>query len=163
MNHAQYSTGRKAFVILASVSFGFFMSLTAGCKQEAVVSLPEVDMNQSSIDDEFEYAQVELSDPKVRVDKDGVCWFEVKYKFVSGKLGEHYQLTLDFPGTANACVKTIAGWQLGGAEGTIKDGIPLQEQPVSEYQFVFSEAQVPQDGYTPISNVLKGSGIAVDP
>ncbi len=116
---------------------------------------PSVDINLP--EEPFEYAQVELSDPKFKVDESGICWFEVKYKFVKGKVGENYLLNLSFPGSKNACIKQIHGWQLNGPEGVIKDGIQLLEPDFSDYEFTFSEAEVPMEGYTKISNVLTGT------
>ena len=126
-----------------------------GCQPGAVPEATQAVVNQGS-DEPFEYAEVELSDPTFKIDPDGVCWFEVHYKFVKGKVGENYLLNLNFPGTENACIKQMNGWQLSGPEGVIKDGIQLIDREISEYEFVFSEAEVPMDGFTKISNVLKG-------
>ena len=104
----------------------------------------------------FEYSQVELSDPQLRVDDQGVCWFEVKYRFVKGQPVASYVLNLRFPGTSNACIKEIAGWQLQST-GLIKDGFTLSEPQIDQFEMVLSEAEVPMNGYTPISNVLTGS------
>jgi hypothetical protein len=131
------------------------LALCLGCSAQPAATAPIVE--NAGSDEPFEYAQVELSDPKFNVDESGICWFEVKYKFVKGKIGENYLLNLNFPGTKNACIKQMNGWQLNGPEGVIKDGIQLQEPDFSEYEFVFSEAEVPMEGYTKISNVLTGT------
>ena len=144
----------KCLAISCSVSIAF-LTIYTGCTPAPKPPQPAVEMTVS--EEPFEYAEVELSDPTFRVDESGICWFEVKFKFVKGKVGEHYLLNLNFPGTKNACIKTISGWQLGGREGIIKDGIQLQEREFSDYEFVFSEAEVPMEGFTKISNVLTGT------
>lgn len=143
----------KLFRLALAVIWGS-VCLT-GCQPDAAPEVTEPVVNQGS-EEPFEYAQVELSEPKFKIDADGTCWFEVHYKFVKGKVGENYLLNLTFPGTENACIKQMNGWQLSGPEGVIKDGIQLIERDISEYEFVFSEAEVPMEGFTKISNVLKG-------
>lgn len=133
------------------------LPLAVGCKGEAP---PTDEMAAVSVqvepDQPFEYAEVELSEPTVTVDEDDVCWFEVHYKFVKGTPSENYMLTVSFPGTENLCLKPVAGWQLTKTEGVLKDSIPLQQLPITEYQMVLSEAESPVAGYTDISNVLTG-------
>jgi hypothetical protein len=131
------------------------LALCLGCSAQPAATAPIVE--DAGSDEPFEYAQVELSDPKFTVTEDGICNFEVRYKFVKGKIGENYMLTLKFPGTQNSCIKQMNSWHFTGPEGVIKDGIPLQEPNFSEYEFTFSEAEVPMDGYTLISNVLTGT------
>ncbi|MCA9134426.1 MAG: hypothetical protein KDA45_14755, partial [Planctomycetales bacterium] len=133
------------------------LPLAMGCEGEpAGTDRMAAATAQSETSQPFEYAEVELSKPAVRVDEEDVCWFEVHYKFVKGTPGEHYMLTVTFPGTENLCLKPVAGWQLPGTEGVLKDSIPLQQTPITEYQMVLSEAETPMAGYTDISNVVTG-------
>ena len=143
---------------LAVVLFSALLSL--GCQtRQSSSQLGELETEGSEIatSQAFESSQVELSQPTFKIDDDGVCWFEIHYKFLKGKPVASYLLTLRFPGTKNAAIKEMAGWQFPGTEGVIKDGIQLQEPDFSEYEFIFSEAEVPMDGYTKISNVLTGT------
>ncbi|MGE0758202.1 MAG: hypothetical protein AB7O38_14330 [Pirellulaceae bacterium] len=101
-------------------------------------------------------AEVELSDQQVRVDDQGVFYFSVKYRFTKGAPRQFYMLTVKFPGTNNLCIKRMESWELK-SEGEIKDGIPLFEQPIKEYEITFSESDSPMNEYKLISNALTGT------
>jgi hypothetical protein len=100
-----------------------------------------------------EPAEVELSNPRARIDERGIFWFGVKYRFAKGAPRKYYLLTVKFPGTQNLCLKHMEVWQLK-SEGEIRDGIPLIEQPVLTYEIEFSEADSPMNEYKVISNTL---------
>ena len=135
-----------AYVILA---FGM-ASLLGGCNKETPVAPPIRVVDVGPI----EPAEVELSNPKVRIDDEGNFRFEVNYLFTSGKPRQHYLVTVQFPGTSNLCLKHVEAWELK-QEGVIKDGIPLTG-PINTYEFIFSEADSPMNTYKLISNVLSG-------
>ncbi|MGE0761118.1 MAG: hypothetical protein AB7F89_17690 [Pirellulaceae bacterium] len=103
-----------------------------------------------------EPAEVELSDHRVRVDDSGVFYFDVKYRFNRGAPRQFYMLTVKFPGTNNLCIKRMEAWELTDA-GQIRDGIPLYEQPIQDYEISFSESDSPMNEYRLISNVLTGT------
>lgn len=124
--------------------------------KNSAVDNSTTDSSEVVSNEPFESSQVELSEPEVTVNEDGTCSFSVKYKFLKGKPTASYILSLRFPGSNNACLKDMAGWQFTGPEGVIKDGMTLQEPGVSKYEFVLSEAEVPMEGFTEISNVLTG-------
>lgn len=102
-----------------------------------------------------EPAEVELSEPKGRIDDNGIFWFEVNYRFSKGLPRKHYKVTVHFPNTKNLCIKTMEAWELNEA-GVIKDGIPLLEQPITTYEIEFAEADSPMNAYTRISNLAVG-------
>lgn len=141
-------------------------SLLVGCSPSGTTGQPDPDnrldgpplgfSEANTSDEPVEPAEVELSEPRGRIDKNGIFWFEVDYRFVKGQPKMHYKLTVHFPGTRNLCIKTMEAWELKGS-GTIKDGIPLIEQPIASYEFEFSEADSPMNAYHRISNLLSGS------
>ncbi len=147
-------------VVKFAIVFAWLLAVgLIGCQAQQTGNNPDSaeTENSATISSEpFEYSQVELSDAKFRTDGEGVCWFELHYKFVKGMPTANYLLALRFPGTKNACLKEIAAWQLQ-TEGVIKDGLTLQESTLKDFEFVLSEAEVPMEGYTDISNVLTGT------
>jgi hypothetical protein len=98
---------------------------------------------------------IELSDPKVTFTEPNLVQFEVRYRFTKGKPVKHYLCEVTFPGTPNAGTKPIEGWELK-SEGVIKDGIVLSQPPVTTFEIRMSEADSPDEGYKPISNVVSG-------
>ena len=124
--------------------------LLGGCNKETPVAPPIRVVETGPI----EPAEVELSNPKVRIDDGGNFRFEVNYLFTSGKPRQHYLVTVNFPGTSNLCLKHMEAWELK-QEGVIKDGIPLTG-PIKTYEIIFSEADSPMNPYKLISNLLPG-------
>jgi hypothetical protein len=61
-------------------------------------------------------------------------------------------------------MKYIEGWELQDS-GVIRDGIILQapNAALKDFEVVVSEAMVPQDGYKPISNKVRGQLTAEKP
>jgi hypothetical protein len=102
-----------------------------------------------------EPGRIELSDPKVTFEQPNLVRFEVRYRFTQGKPDKYYLCEVSFPGTTNRAAKTMESWELK-PEGVIKDGIVLATPPVTTFEIRVSEADSPQDGYKPISNVLSG-------
>ena len=129
------------------IVFGLAIFL-GGCNNEKPVAPPIRVVDAGPI----EPAEVELSNPKVRIDDEGNFRFEVNYLFTSGKPRQHYLVTIHFPGTSNLCLKHMEAWELK-QEGVIKDGIPLTG-PIKTYEIIFSEADSPMNPYKLISNVL---------
>lgn len=125
--------------------------LVGGCNEKtAIQSVPVV------VEGPIEPAEVELSNPKTRIDDEGIFLFEVTYRFTKGRARQHYLVTVHFPGTANLCLKHMEAWEFPKQEGVIKDGIPLVEQPIKTFEITFSEADSPMNEYKVISNVLTG-------
>jgi len=52
-------------------------------------------------------------------------------------------------------VKYMEGWELKDS-GVLKSGLVLKSADVKEFEVRITEALLPQDGYKPISNVVKG-------
>ena len=89
--------------------------LLGGCNKETPVAPPIRVVETGPI----EPAEVELSNPKVRIDDGGNFRFEVNYLFTSGKPRQHYLVTVNFPGTSNLCLKHMEAWELK-QEGVIR-------------------------------------------
>lgn len=126
--------------------------LCGGCYQQTPIQVPPV-VDEGPI----EPAEVELSEPKVRIDPDGNFMFEFKYRFVKGRARQFYLVTVQFPGTSNLCLKHMEAYELKQQEGVIRDGIPLVDQPIKTYEITMSEADSPMNEYHVISNVLTGT------
>ena len=103
-------------------------------------------------------SKVELTDAKATLDPPRLVKFQVNYKFVEGGPRKSYLCEITFPGTTNLGRKYIESWELKDS-GTIRDGIELQtlEPEAKSFEIQFKEAEVPQDGYNLISNVISGT------
>ena len=103
-----------------------------------------------------EPGEIELSEPQVTFTEPNQVRFEVRYRFTKGKPDKYYMCEVSFPGTPNHGAKPMESWELK-SEGVIKDGIVLSKPPVQTFEIRVSEADSPQNGYKPISNVVSGS------
>lgn len=102
-----------------------------------------------------EPSQIELTDPRVALGESNLVSFAVKYRFTQGKPNKYYMCEISFPGTSNQGNKQMDSWELK-SEGTIKDGIILSKPPVEKFSIRVLEADSPQNGYHPISNIVSG-------
>ena len=98
---------------------------------------------------------IELYEPRAHFGPDDVLQFEVKYRFTSGGPTNFYCAEVQFPGSESFGVKYMEGWELK-PEGTLRDGLILQSPDVEDFEIRVTEALLPQDGYKPISNVVRG-------
>jgi hypothetical protein len=130
-----------------------FAVLVLGCGQPAAEPAATTVVTAEPVP--AEPGQIELSDPKVTLTGPDMVQFEVRYRFTKGKPVKHYLCEITFPGTPNAGTKPIEGWELK-PEGVIKDGIMLTKPPVTTFEIRVSEADSPDQGYKPISNVVSG-------
>jgi hypothetical protein len=112
-----------------------------------------------------EPSEVELYEPVARFEEPDLVQVEVKYRFTQGKPTHYYLLEVRFPGTNEAGIKPIDGWELQD-EGVIRDGFFVEDSQVTEFEIELTEAVVPMEGYTRISNVVtgtvQGSEVAAD-
>lgn len=107
--------------------------------------------------DESGVNRIELSESSVRFESPNLIRFDVHYTFVEGRPNRYYLCEIVFPGTSHFGKKYMEKWELE-KKGTIKSGIELPdlEPMVSEFEIKMSEANSPDAGFKPISNVLTG-------
>ncbi len=130
------------------------ISLVVGCKSETTGPV----VTKSTVAEAPKGpSKVELSDAKVTFEPPKLVKFQINYKFTEGGPYRSYLCEITFPNTTNIGRKYIESWELKES-GTLRDGIELQSlEPMPKtFELKFSEAEVPQDGYTLISNVLGG-------
>jgi hypothetical protein len=142
------------------LAFGCWMIV--GCGQQAV-DAPAI---QATLAGPPEPTEIELSEPKAIFEAPDLVRLEVAYRFVKGGPRNFYCAEVEFPGTENVGVKYMESWELKDS-GVLKSGLVLKTPDVKEFEVRITEALLPQDGYKPISNVVKGqveglSGV-VDP
>jgi hypothetical protein len=101
------------------------------------------------------YGEIELSEPKAIFEEPDIIQVEIPYRFTKGGPTNHYSVEVSFPGTDNFGVKPMSGWELEES-GVIRDGFVMQSLPVREIEVRITEALLPQDGYTLVSNVVTG-------
>jgi len=147
MNHAVI--GQLPTRWLSWVAIGFFMIV--GCGQD----LSEAPAIQATLAEPAEPSEIELSDPKAIFEAPDVVRLEVAYRFKKGGPRNFYCAEVEFPGTENVGVKYMEGWELRDS-GVLKTGLVLKSADVEEFEVRITEALLPQDGYKPISNVVKG-------
>ena len=123
-----------------------------GCKPKTAAPV-----TKATVAAPAEKGQVELSNPKVTLVPPQLLKFEFDYVFVKGSPTKSYMCELTFPGTDNTGRKALEGWELKPS-GVIKGAIELQslDPPTLTYEIALGEADVPQNGYERISNVLTG-------
>lgn len=126
-----------------------------GCLGCGQVDAPTPEVTRATSSGPPEPSEVELYEPKARLTEDGVVQFEVKYRFTSGKPSNYYRADVKFPGLESDGVKFMDGWELQES-GVIRDGIVARALPVKEFEISLSEALLPQDGYSLISNTVSG-------
>lgn len=148
------------------ISFARLLAVAAvlasvGCEKESSRALPKAGGPSSGAPIaatmvSTEPAEVELQEAKAVLNDLGIVWFEIDYRFISGKPTKHYVVEITFPGTDFIGAKPINPGELD-PQGTIKTGIEVGDRPVDTYEITFSEADSPQQGYTLISNTLTGT------
>jgi hypothetical protein len=129
--------------------------ISLGCGPSSPSAAPSPEVTRATSSGPPEPSEIELYEPKARLVDDGVVQFEVKYRFTSGKPSNFYQVDVKFPGSENYGVKFMDGWELQES-GVISDGIVAHALPVKEFEISVSEALLPQDGYSLISNTVSG-------
>ena len=143
---------------MRKTALGLFLIAIAwglGCNPKAPTTTTSA--TQAKIAAPSEKSEVELYDAKLIFEPPELLRFEVHYRFIKGEPTMNYMCDLSFPGTLNVGKKPLEAWELKKT-GVIKGGIELQsvEPRVKEFEIKMSEAEVPQSGYTLISNGLKG-------
>ena len=135
----------------------FLIAITwsLGCNPNAPSATTSA--TQAIVASPAERSEVELYDAKLTFEPPELLRFEVHYRFTKGEPTMNYMCDLSFPGTDNVGKKPLEAWELKKT-GVIKGGIELQsvEDRVKNFEITMGEAEVPQSGYTLISNVLKG-------
>ena len=150
--------GRRRFVSgCAALAVGL---LSIGCEKKA----PSGGATVSTVQAPAEPSQIELAEPIAYYQDPETIRFEVKYRFTKGAPKNFYLAEVRFEGTDVATMKYIEGWELQDS-GVIRDGIILQapNAALKDFEVVVSEAMVPQDGYKPISNKVRGQLTAEKP
>lgn len=150
--------GRRRFISgCAALSIGL---LAIGCEKKG----PAGGATVSTVQAPAEPSQIELSEPIAYYQDPETIRFEVKYRFTEGAPKNFYLAEVRFDGSEVATMKYIEGWELKGS-GLIRDGIILQapNAALKDFEIVVSEAIVPQDGYKPISNKVRGQLTAEKP
>lgn len=110
---------------------------------------------QATIAESAEPSEIELSEPKAIFEAPDVVRLEVAYRFTKGGPKNFYCAEVSFPGTENVGLKYMEGWELKDS-GVLKSGLVLKTVDAKEFEVRITEALLPQDGYKPISNVVKG-------
>lgn len=150
--------GRWQWIIgCAALSVGL---LAIGCNRGDKSGTATV----STVQAPAEPSQIELAEPIAYYQDPETIRFEVKYRFTKGAPKNFYLAEVRFDGTEIATMKYVEGWELQES-GVIRDGIILQapNAALKDFEIVVSEALVPQDGYTPISNKVRGQLTAEKP
>lgn len=131
------------------------VGLSSGCRRSEPKPEPVTEATVGVVS--TEKSEVVLSEPVLTFVPPELLKFEVKYQFVKGSPTKNYVCVLNFPGTNNQGQKPMDAWELH-MSGTIKGGIELQslDPPVKAFEITVGEAEVPQSGYTTISNKITG-------
>lgn len=143
------STGQPSPRWLFPIAIGWLVAI--GCGKD----LSEAPAIQATIAEPAESSEIELSEPKAIFEAPDVVRLEVTYRFTKGGPKNFYCAEVTFPGTENVGVKYMEGWELKDS-GVLKSGLVLKTADVKEFEVRITEALLPQDGYKPISNVVKG-------
>jgi hypothetical protein len=145
----------SAIFVAAVAGLGLAM---AGCQK----TQPDArDVTRATSSALPEASVVELFDAQARFEPPDIVHFEVKYRFTQGGPNHFYCAEVTFPGTTNAGIKLISGWELQPS-GVLRDGIVLQSGDVKEFEIRMTEAISPQDGYVPISNIIAGEVVPAE-
>jgi hypothetical protein len=143
------------------IAIGFL--LIAGCGRD----LSDAPVIEATLASPVEPSEIELSNPKAVFEAPDVVRLEVTYRFVKGEPRNFYCAQVEFPGTENVGMKYMEGWELESS-GVLKSGLILKTVDVKDFTVQITEALLPQNGYKPISNVVKAQvdgldGIAAAP
>jgi len=141
---------RSGWGCLLVATAGWLVS--GGCQPSDPATVPVI---RATTAGPAEPGAIELSEPRAHFGPDDVLQFEVKYRFTSGGPTNFYCAEVQFPGSESFGVKYMEGWELK-PEGTLRDGLILQSPDVEDFEIRVTEAFLPQDGYKPISNVVRG-------
>jgi hypothetical protein len=125
--------------------------LIGGCGKET----PSVPIVQATITEPAQASEIELTDPKARFEAPDVVRLEVAYRFVKGAPRNFYCAEVEFPGTENVGRKFMESWELKDS-GVLTSGMVVNASDLTEFTVRITEALLPQDGYSPISNVVTG-------
>jgi hypothetical protein len=140
----------KFIHVVTLTTFSLFSLTMLGCGGGAAT--PEAP-TKATISGPPVHGEIELSEPKAVFEEPDIIQVEIPYRFTKGGPTNHYSVEVSFPGTDNFGVKHMSGWELQES-GVIRDGFVMQSLPVSEIEVRVTEALLPQDGYTPVSNVV---------
>lgn len=99
--------------------------------------------------------RIEITDASVKIDQENVARIQVKYKFVEGAPTKFYQCLFTFPGTEKTALKPLESWEMK-PEGIIVTGTEAGEHKLDEFTVQFSEADSPDQGFHPNSELFKG-------
>ena len=95
-------------------------------------------------------AQVTIGEIKAVFEAPDVVTLKIPYQFSVGKPTAYYKCEVNFPESKQGGVKMMEAWELQEI-GVIKTGFNVTSPPGTSVEVVFSEAERPDKGYTPIS------------